>query len=65
MLPPPCSPKANAEFVSTASDESFVIPEDAGADDVAAVLEDEDMAPALKEQAFVARLIRQNSIAQR
>jgi hypothetical protein len=41
-----------------------VIAEDAEAEDAASTLQDEDMAPALKEQAFVSRLIRQNSMQQ-
>jgi hypothetical protein len=41
-----------------------VIAEDAEAEDATSTLQDEDMAPALKEQAFVSRLIRQNSMQQ-
>ncbi len=42
-----------------------IISEDADGEDASAILEDADMVPALKEEAFVSRLIRQNSAHRR
>ena len=60
----PCSPQGLEGNVQL-TDCTSAIAEDAEAEGATEILRDEDMAPARKEQAFVTRLIRQNSVKQR
>ncbi len=59
-----CSPQLDSEVVASLHGQDSIA-EDAEAEGATPILEEADMALALKEKTFVTRLIRQNSMQQR